>query len=319
MKSTLIKGINISAMSLGTAQLGYHYGISNHDGKPDRETAAEILNRALKHGINCFDTAAVYGDAEEVIGEWLANVDQLDRPIVATKFAHLDHSSLSALREDMFQKVEASKKKLGVEQIPLLMLHHFDEYQEDPEHMALVFRELKENGDIRFSGVSAYSEHDYGVIAATEFDAVQIPLNIFDNGHIMDGGLEKLRAAGKIVFVRSVYLQGLIFQDPQQLDSKMEFCRDTLVKFRSLCDKWNMSPETLAISYVLSLPGITSLVLGSETVGQMEQNVALIEAAPTLSSHQLEEIHETFRNVDQRVINPNQWHNAWKGLSDDKK
>jgi len=307
MKSTLIKGINISAMSLGTAQLGYHYGISNHDGKPDRENAAEILDRALKHGINCFDTAAAYGDAEEVIGEWLDTVDQSDSPLVATKFAHLDHSSLSALREDMFQKVEASKKKLGVKQIPLLMLHHFDEYQEDSENMAIVFRELKENGDIRFSGASAYSKHDYAKIADTEFDAVQIPLNIFDNGRIEDGGLEKLRAAEKIIFVRSVYLQGLIFQNPEHLDPKMEFCRDTLVKFRSLCDKWNMSPETLAISYVLSLPGITSLVLGSETVAQMEQNVALIEAAPVLSSHQLEEIRKTFQHVDRRVIDPNQW------------
>lgn len=313
MKTTTVKGVQISEMSLGTAQLGYHYGISNQSGKPDRKTVHDILNRAMQHGINCLDTAAVYGDAEEVIGEWLATLQKEERPFLATKVTHLDHSSLTALRTDMRRQVEEAKSKLGLEQIPLLMLHHFDEYLEDARHMEQIFRELKENGDIRLSGVSAYSQHDYRQIAETGLDAVQIPLNLFDTGHIEDGGIECLRRSGMMVFVRSVYLQGLVFLDPEHLDPRMEFCKSTLVKFRALCSKWNMSPATLALAYVLSLPATTSLVLGSETMEQMEENVTLIEAAPTLSAAQIAEVQETFRDVDQRVINPNQWHNAWKG------
>ncbi len=307
MKTKTIKGVPISTMSLGTAQLGFNYGISNHDGKPDRKTAHELLDRALAHGINCLDTAAVYGDAEEVIGEWLATLPPEKQPFIATKVVHLDCSSMESLRADMHKQVEAAQKRLGLKQIPLLMLHHFDEYIENPQGVDAVFQELKESGDIRFSGVSAYSEHDYKEIAETNFDAVQIPLNIFDHSHVEDGGVDKLHKAGKMVFVRSVYLQGLVFQDPDHLDPRMEFCRDTLVKFRNLCRKWDMNPETLAISYALSLPGITSLVLGSETIAQMEENVALIDAAPTLTEAQMAEICDTFRYVEERVINPSKW------------
>ena len=315
MKTTRIKGVELSEMSLGTAQLGYHYGISNQTGKPGRKTVHDILSRAMQLGVNCLDTAAVYGDAEEVIGEWLAGRKTEEQPFVATKVTHLDHSSLTALRADMRRQVEEAKQKLGLSRIPLLMLHHFDEYLEDAEHMEQIFRELKENGDIRFAGVSAYSQHDYRQIAETGLDAVQIPLNLFDTGHILDGGIECLRQSGMMVFVRSVYLQGLVFLDPEHLDPRMEFCRETLTAFRGLCSKWGMSPATLAIAYVLSLPATTSLVLGSETRKQMEENAALIEAAPKLTAAQITEVQDTFRNVDQRVINPNQWHNAWKGAA----
>lgn len=307
MKTTTIKGTTISCMSLGTAQLGYHYGISNKTGKPDRKVAHEILNHALQCGVNCFDTAAAYGDAEEVIGEWLSTLSPVKQPLVVTKVANLDHSSLSALREDMQRQVALAKRKLGVRQIPMLMLHHFDEYLADADNMDIVFQELKQNGDICLSGVSAYSQHDYKEIAETDFDAVQIPLNIFDNTHVENGELNKLYEAGKIIFVRSVYLQGLVFQDPDHLKPEMEFCRGALVKFRGLCKRWNLSPATLSIAYVLSLPGITSLVLGSETVEQLEENLKLIKDAPTLTAKQIEEIHKTFYNIETRVINPSQW------------
>jgi len=62
MKTVNIKGLEISALSLGTVQLGLSYGINNADGKPSQETANAILNAALEGGINTLDTAAAYGD-----------------------------------------------------------------------------------------------------------------------------------------------------------------------------------------------------------------------------------------------------------------
>ena len=110
-----------------------------------------------------------------------------------------------------------------------------------------------------------------------------------------------------MIFIRSVYLQGLVFREPETLDPRMEFCRETLVKFRRLCEKYRMSPAALALSYALSIPGVTSLVLGSETVEQVEQNVALVEEVPVLSEEQMEEIRQNFMHTDPRVLNPGLW------------
>lgn len=68
MKTNTMKGIDISALSLGTVQLGLSYGINNADGKPSQETANAILNAAIDGGINTLDTAGAYGDSEVVIG-----------------------------------------------------------------------------------------------------------------------------------------------------------------------------------------------------------------------------------------------------------
>ena len=307
MKTTVKKGIEISAISLGTVQLGINYGISNAGGKPSREKAFEILDCAIKNGINSLDTAAAYGDSEETIGSWLAARNFEKKPFIATKAHSLDFGSLDSLRKSMRQQVESSKKNLGLEQLPLFMLHHFDEFLKAPDEMVTVMQELKASGDVAMTGASAYSFHDYNQLAATGFDAVQIPLNIFDWTQIENGGLKALEQSGMIVFARSIYLQGLVFKKPEDIEMHMDFCREPLEKFCYLCEKYKLSPAQLSLSYALSLPEITSLVLGSETVQQVQQNVELAESAVQLTAAQLAEIRDCFLNIDSRVLNPSTW------------
>lgn len=307
MKVTTVKGVSISALSLGTVQLGLDYGINNSGGKPDLATSRSILDTAIGCGINTLDTAAAYGDSEEVIGKWLANKDKSEHPFIVTKIFGLDFSSLDALRACVKEKVELSKAHLGLDCLPVLMLHHFDEAIGHEEEIMTIFGELKESGDIIFSGTSAYSNDDYGSIAALGFDAVQIPLNIFDWGQIENGGLKKLSDAGMMIFVRSVYLQGLVFKDPDTLEPHMEFCRETLIKFRTLCKKYGLSPAELAISYVCGIEGVTSLVLGCETAEQVKANAELFEKAAILTDAQMAEIREAFISTDCRVLNPGLW------------
>lgn len=310
MKTNLVKGLTITILSLGTVQLGMDYGIHNASGKPSLETSFRILDAAMAAGINTLDTAAGYGNSEEVIGAWLKTVPEEKRPLIVTKAAKLDHSSLDALRADLRGRVESSKKRLGLSQLPMLMLHHCEDYLCDKENVSIVFDELKASGEIRFSGISAYSNHDYGELAASGFDAVQVPVNIFDWGQIENGGLQKLKDSGMMIFVRSVYLQGLVFQDPETIPERMAFCKETLQKFRCLCEKYGLSPATLALSYALSLPGVTSLVLGSETVEQVQQNAQLLSQAVTLSPAQMAEIRENFVDTDPHILNPGTWPKA---------
>ena len=59
--------------TLGTAQLGLDYGIANFSGKPDKNSAFEILNQSVKSGVRYYDTAAAYGNSEEILGEYFAS------------------------------------------------------------------------------------------------------------------------------------------------------------------------------------------------------------------------------------------------------
>ena len=304
-------GTKFSRFQLGTVQLGMDYGLGDHTAKPTKDYAFSLLDLAVSRGVNTLDTANNYGDSQKVIGAWLKTLPAEKRPLIITKIGPFDHSSDTALRADIRRQTEGCLRDLGVDVLDMLMVHNFEDYEKAPETVRETFLEMKREGLIRMTGISAYSRHDYKKIAASGFDAVQIPLNVFDWERIDDGGIRAMVDAGMMIFVRSVYLQGLVFLTPETLDPRMDFALPYLQKFIGFCKEFEMSPAVLALSFVLSLDGISAAVLGVQTTEQMEQNCTLFKGVRKLAPQQMEKLHEAFRGIDPRVINPGCWFNKF--------
>jgi len=311
MKYITAKGQKMSRFSLGTVQIGMTYGLGEHKEKPSEEAAFHLLDRAMELGIDNLDTANNYGDAEAVIGRWLdkrrRNGQEL--PWIVTKIGPMKHGSFDILRDDILRQTEGCCKNLGVETLDCLMLHNFEDYEQDPDAIGKVFEEMKQQKLYRYSAISAYSRHDYGMIADSGFDATQIPLNVFDWGQIENGGIEKIAKSDMMIFVRSVFLQGLVFHTPEDLDPRMSFCVPYLRRYHELCREFGVSAPVLALSFVLSVPGVTTAVLGCDTAEQAAQNCQLFDKTISLSDEQMGLLRDAFRNIDPRVINPGCWFN----------
>lgn len=313
MKYVTAKGQKLSMFSLGAVQLGMAYGLAANKEKPSEEDAFALLDRAMELGVDNLDTANNYGDSEAVIGRWMAKrkAEGKDVPWVATKIGPLKLGSPDILRDDILYQTEGCLKSLGVDTIDCLMVHQFEDYDSDRDTVRKVFEELKSQNVYRYNGISVYSRHDYGTVAESGFDSVQIPLNIFDWSQIDNGGIEKLKDAGMMVFVRSAFMQGLIFRKPEDLDPRMDFCFPYLNRYRELCEEFKMEPAVLALSFVLSIPGVSTAVLGCRNIRQVESNCQLIEKAATLTADQMALLREAFQNTDPRVTNPQVWYNKW--------
>lgn len=311
MKYTSVKQLQLSRFSLGTVQLGMDYGLGEDKTKPTEAKAFSILDRAMERGINNLDTANNYGDSEGIIGRWMSKRRQecASIPWVVTKIGPLKHGSASVLRDDVLYQTEACLKTLGTDKLDCLMLHNFEDYLQDPDVLSRVFDDLKSQSYIDKSGISAYSRHDYGMIADSGFDSVQIPLNVFDWSQIENGGIQKLADAGMIIFARSIFLQGLVFQTPDRLDPRLDFCMPPLRKYLQLCQDFDIPADVLALSFVLSVPGVSTAVLGCDNTAQLDSNADLTEKTITLSQEQLTLIHDAFVEIDPRVINPGVWYN----------
>lgn len=298
--------LDISLFTLGTVQLGIDYGMVGSTKKPTQDAAFAVLDAAAGLGVNTWDTANNYGDSERVIGNWVA-AGRGAKPTLITKIGPLDHGSKSALRDDILRQAEKCCRTLQVERLDMLMLHDFTDYSSDPDVCTAVFQELKDAGVIRTSAISAYSEYDYRIMADSAFDAVQIPLNVFDWGKVESGEMDALKQAGKAVFTRSVFLQGLVFMDPEKLPEKMAFCQPTLMKYQRLCAEFGVSPAVLALSYVLSVPGVTSVVLGCQTPQQVESNCNMISGRLELTADHMEALRKAFVDTPRRVLDPRIW------------
>ena len=94
--------MNLSKISLGTAQLGLDYGISNREGKLDRNSALNILSYCWKRGINSYDTAPTYGNSEKIIGTFISSLNEFEKQKIIIS------SKLTEIRRD----IKLSRNKL---------------------------------------------------------------------------------------------------------------------------------------------------------------------------------------------------------------
>ena len=166
----------VSEVGLGTWALGGGWGrVSESD-------AIGVLGKAIKRGINFFDTADVYGDgkSEQLIGQVLRSTDQ--KIYVATKFGRrLDpHVSSGYTRDNLERFLDRSLKNLGVDTIDLIQLHcpPTDVYYKPEVFEAL--DSFVEQGKIQHYGVSVEKvEEGLKAIEYPGVVSVQIIFNIF--------------------------------------------------------------------------------------------------------------------------------------------
>ena len=302
--------IDFSKLTLGTVQLGMNYGIANKIGKPNSDESYDILVAALNGGINTVDTSIDYGKSEKIIGEFIKSRKENDLNIV-TKFNLVNDNSinLNQIRKEIYEQVNSSLNTFGIDKIPVYLFHQGKDQDMESyaEPVSLVLSELKKDGLISVGGISLYNPHDvHFILENREFQAVQIPVNIFDQRLIVDGTLVKMKETNKIVFARSVYLQGLFFLNPAGLTGNLISAFPYLQKLKILSEEVGMTIHEMSFSFVRDLFGISSIVVGAENVTQVNDNIKLLDA-PVLNPEFRSKISNIFKDVPKTVITPALW------------
>src|SRR5436305_6912365 len=149
-----ITPLGVGAWAMGGAGWKFSWGAQD-----DADSAAAI-RAALDAGINWIDTAAVYGlgHSEEVVGKTLRGVSR--KPYIFTKCERTwsSEGTISpSLKADCIRKeCESSLRRLGVEQIDLYQIH-WPEPEQDIEEGWTEMARLKEEGKVRWIGVSNFN------------------------------------------------------------------------------------------------------------------------------------------------------------------
>ena len=298
MKFKTVCGAKVSEMSLGTVQLGMNYGIANNAGQPKEEQSFEMLRTALANGVCSLDTARAYGNSEDVLGRFLTTVDE--KPFITTKVPEFNADGDKEIEKFIIENVETSLSKLGVSKVNNIMLHNSYNLFHNADKTAEVMGSLISRGYCDMVGASVYTAEDvHEVLKHPEYTATQIPMSIFDQRLIVGGVVEELRQRDFTVFVRSVFLQGVFFLDPEKITDPilLEYAKPKILKLREYAETEGMSIAEIAISFMRDVPGITSLVLGADTPGQVLSNAKYFDA-PSISEKTTASIKDTFKDVN---------------------
>ncbi len=158
-----ITRVGFGAWALGGGDWAYSWG------PQDDDEAVAAIRHAVESGVNWIDTAAVYGlgHSEEVVGRALGDLPAADRPYVFTKGGLVwDESDRSiapsrvAAPESLRREVEASLRRLGVEQIDLYQLHWPPDDGTKLEDYWQAFLDLQAAGKVRAVGLSNHDADD---------------------------------------------------------------------------------------------------------------------------------------------------------------
>ena len=291
---------------LGTVQFGLPYGVANRAGQPDRQQVLEIVSAAMDGGVNCFDTAAEYGTSEEVLGDVFAELGVAERVCVVTKVRPLTDEQLTDPRLAAIAietSVAVSRERLRIDCLPVVMFHR----ESNAVHLPVLER-LQARGWIRHAGVSCDNQPGFANQAVDDVGvaALQIPGNVLDHRHRQSGVFEKAATNGVAVFIRSVFLQGLLLMPEQDVPAPLRGVLPLRRKLASIASDGGMSLAELAVRFMLSLDGVTCVLTGVETVEQIRENIAVFERGP-LPINMMEAIHADALELPESILTPSQW------------
>jgi aryl-alcohol dehydrogenase-like predicted oxidoreductase len=300
--------IGIGAWAMGGGGWAFAWGPQD-----DAESIAAI-HEALDHGVNWIDTAAVYGlgHSEEVVARALAG--RSNRPYVFTKCERNwdeNRQIYKSLKADSIRReCEASLRRLKVDVIDLYQIH-WPEPDEDIEEGWTTLARLKEEGKVRWIGLSNFNakqmERLRPIAPITNlqppYSAVspEIEIDILpycrkhDIGVIVYSPMKSGLLTGKMTKERVAALpdddfrkRALAFQEPN-LSRNLELAQ----LMRRIGERHGRTPGEVAIAWTLRHPAVTAAIVGMRSAEQARGVLGALEFR--LSAEEIAEI-DAFRS-----------------------
>ena len=279
-------GLQVSRLCLGTMNFGWD---------SDESAAHGIMDRALEHGINFFDTADVYGwklgegITEQILGRWFRQGGgRREKVVLATKLHNPmgewpNTKGLSALH--IRQACDASLQRMKVDHIDLYQFHHID--RSTPwEEIWQACEVLVQQGKVLYFGSSnfagwhlaqaqeaARNRHFVGLVAEqTKYNLTcRIPelevipacagfgLGLIPWSPLGGGALAGGATKGLGKRRQHEWTKGFVKEHAKQLEA-----------YEKLCGTWKEKPADVALAWLLANPVVTAPIIGPRTLEQLD-------------------------------------------------
>ncbi len=295
-------------LCLGTVQFGMDYGVQGGT-QPSKGAVEEILSCALNKDIDHFDTASVYGNAEEILGHYIKkNSEKAAKMHFVSKLAPKAFSEKPKyIWKDIVRKgMQETLRKLNISMLEAFLFHNA-EYIFDENAVHALYCACQENMAKKI-GVSIYTPQEaMKVLEYEEIKVIQIPYNVFDQRLDQCGFFEKAEKKGIEIYARSSMLQGLMLMNPDHLPENMRFAKGYIKRFLSVCEEYQISPLRAAVCYVGRHPGIDYVVFGVDNKVQLLEYLSMQKEV--ISEDMIKTLQREFEDVEEKLINPVLWNN----------
>lgn len=286
----------LSALGMGAMRLPV---LDGDNSKIDEEKTAEMVDYAMKQGINYYDTAWGYHDGmSEIVMGKLLNKYPRESYYIATKFPGYDASNMTKV-EEIFEK---QLEKTGMEYFDFYLFHNvcelnIDGYLDEKNGIFEYLMKQKENGRIKHLGFSVHGSYEtmkrfmdaYG--HAMEF--CQIQLNYID--------LDFQNAKAKIEMLREYNIPIWVMEPLRggKLAKLSDEYEDRLRKLRP-----DEKTPAWAFRFLQTIPEVTMTLSGMSNFEQLKENIDTYQEDKPLNDEEYKELMDIADNMVKKIALP---------------
>jgi len=271
-------GLEVTDLSYGAMEVR---GSRIWGGRPVTEPQAEqILNAVLDAGINFIDTANDYGRSEEFIGKFLSH--RRGEFYLATKcgctVVHRDENTDDTphvwTKENLFRGLHESLERMKTDYIDLMQLHNPSVEQTEAGELVAALQEMKEQGKVRFIGISSTHPHIETYINWGVFDSFQIPYSALERQH--EDAITAAGQAGAGTIIRGGVARGEPGAGLGNQDRWALFEKANLDDLRAEGE----SRTAFLLRFTLTHPEMDTTIVGTLIPEHLQENIAIAERGP---------------------------------------
>jgi aryl-alcohol dehydrogenase-like predicted oxidoreductase len=289
-KATLGRtGLEVARLGYGAMELRG----TDHFPRLSAGEARALLNGVLDNGINYIDTSPDYGYSEELIGRHIAArrrefylASKCGCPIEPADVAHEARKPHAFTRANIRAGVEQSLRRMKTDYLDVVQFHISPSRAVLEENDSLAELELLKNeGKVRFIGMSGTIPELQEHIAMEVFDVFQVPYSLVEREH--EALIHEAALAGAGIVIRGGVARGVIVKDESIIDDYPEFLRPG---FRARRRQWRetevadllgrMTPMEFMLRFTISNPDMTTTIVGTANPEHLQANIRAAAKGP---------------------------------------
>lgn len=290
------QGLKLSALGMGAMRLPI---IDGDDARIDEKKAEEMVDYAMAHGVNYYDTAWGYhdGKSELVMGRALSKYPR-ESFYLTTKFPGYELSNMDKV-EEIFEK---QLEKCGVEYFDFYLFHNvcemnIDAYLDPKYGIYEYLMQQKKAGRIRHLGFSAHGSYDvmkrfleaYG----KDMEFCQIQLNY------LDWSFQDAKA--KVELLKEYHLPVWVME-PLRGGRLASLTPEETAKLQAM--RPDEKVPAWAFRFLQSIPEVTMVLSGMSNMEQMQENIRTFEEDKPLSETEMKNLLAMAEEMVKKIVLP---------------
>lgn len=282
-------GLEVTKLGYGAMELRG----TDHFPRLSTTEAAAILNGVLDNGINYIDTSPDYGYSEQLIGEQIAHrrrefylASKCGCPVEAPDVPHDRQKPHDFSRANVRAGVEQSLRRMKTDYLDVVQFHVSPARAVLEEQDSVTELErLRDEGKVRFIGISGTMPQLEDHIAMGVFDVFQIPYSLVEREH--EDLIHRAAHGGAGIVIRGGVARGIMVKDESVIDDYPAFLQPAFRARRRLWQRTSiddlldgMSPMAFMLRFTISNPDMTTTIVGTANPEHLINNVQVAAQGP---------------------------------------